>query len=552
MPSTHTLSSNRAAGGHLIWSALLMFLAAVVLLGWRVGASPLSGTEGHRAITAHQMLRSGEYLVPKLYGYTYLKKPPLDYWILAGFERVLGAAEWVWRLPSVLAAGLLGAALVLFSGRWFGRMAGWTAGLAYLAMVPLWSQTRSADIDSLNALATNLAVLAMVDLIWFSNADGLGRRGAMALVATIAMAAGLMLKGPACLPLVIGLLIGSAILNRSFKPFSTGWAYIILLLGFAVLVVWYGTTHSIIATQGLVPDPGGEDEAMRRMLIHNWNQVVPALLLGPLVFLYMLPASAGIVVPFLPAVIRVMTWPQRLVARSLAGAILAAFVICFISGMDNPRYAYLYVVPVCPLVGLMAQLWQRGELTTTTRNVLGSILLATSAALGVAAIAFAALTGRLTQWNLPMAGAIGMTGVVAVVAMVAWRRNAYRPGVIGLMILLALAALAFGEYKNRERSGRSAYQAAGRLRQLIGDGTPIATWYTVWAQPELFYYANADARPMPPEELRQLDHGWMLLFRDRDRNPDEWDSVLGLKDQSPGQGHILRLNKAQVLVIHRD
>ncbi|MCC6422930.1 MAG: glycosyltransferase family 39 protein [Phycisphaerales bacterium] len=552
MPSAHTLSSNREAGGQSLWSALLVVLAAVVVLGWRVGASPLSGTEGHRAITAHQMLQSGEYLVPKLYGYTYLKKPPLDYWILAGFERVLGASEWVWRLPSVLAAGLLAAALVLFSGRWFGRTAGWVSGVAYLAMVPLWSQTRSADIDSLNSLATNLAVLVLVDLIWFSDSSGLGRRGAMALLGAVAMASGLMLKGPACLPLVIGLLIGSSILNRSPKPFSTLWVYIILLLGFAVLVAWYGSTRSIIAAQGLVPDPGGEDEAMRRMLIHNWNQVLPALLLGPMVFLYMLPVSAGIVVPFLPLVNQKLQGAQRLVARSLAGAVIVAFVICFISGMDNPRYAYLYVVPVCPLVGVVAELWRRGELTKTTRAIFGTILLATCAAMGMAAIVLMVMTGRLTQWNPPLISAIAMTGIVAVVAIVAWHRNAYRAGVIGLTVLLVFGALAFGEYKNRERAGRSAYQAAQQLRQLIGNGTPIATWYTVWAQPELFYYADADAKPMPIDELRKLDHGWMLLFRDRDRNPDEWEKVLGLKERSSSQGHVIKLNKAEALVIHRD
>jgi len=548
MSDTPSLSSR----GHSLGPALLIFALAMILLGWRVGASPLSGTEGHRAITAHQMLKSGEYLVPKLYGYTYLKKPPLDYWILAGFERVLGASEWVWRLPSVLASALLAGALVLFSGRWFGRTAGWVAGLAYLAMVPLWSQTRSADIDSLNALATNLAALALVDLIWFSEPRSLGRRLAMAFLGIIAMAAGLMLKGPACLPLVIGALLGSAALNRSFRPFKTIWVYLILLLGFAVLASWYGATRSIIATQGLAPDPGGEDEAMRRLLIHSWAQVIPALLLGPTVLLYMLPVSAGIAAPFLPVVGRALDVSRRQVARALAGTVMAAFVICFISGMDNPRYAYLYVVPVCPLVGLMGQLWRRGAFSQSLRAVLGTILLATAAALGVAAIVFMTLTGRLTQWNIPLFAAIALAAAVALMTILAWLRNRIRPGVIGLVFLLGFCALSFGEYKNRERAGRSAYRAARQLRQLIGPGTSIATWYALWAQPELFYYADAQARPMPPDELRKLDQGWLLLFRDRDHKPDEWSAVLGPADKTPEKRQIIRLNKAEALVIHRD
>lgn len=548
MPGDQSLSSHRSS----LLAAFFIFALTAVLLGWRVGASPLSGTEGHRAVTAHQMLKSGEYLVPKLYGYTYLKKPPLDYWILAGFERVLGASEWVWRLPSVLAGAILAGVMVLFSARWFGRTAGWVAGLAYLMMIPLWSQTRSADIDSLNALATNLTVLVLVDLIWFSKQGKSGRRWLSALVGMVAMASALMLKGPACLPLVLGVLIGSAVLNRSIRPVTMPWTYLILLFGFAVLVAWYLATRSIIAAQGLVPDPGGEDEAMQRMLIHDWSQVIPSLLLGPTVLLYTLPVSAGLAVPFLPAVRRVLDPAQRSIARALTGTVMAAFVICFISGMDNPRYAYLYVVPACPLVGLMGELWRRGEFSTKMRGVLGTILLATAAALGTAAIVFMVLTGRITQWSILLSAAIGVTALVALMTIFAWQQNRIRPGVIGLIFLMGFGALAFGEYKNHQRARRSAFGAAQQLRQLIGPGTSIATWYAIWAQPELFYYAQARANPMPPDELQKLDHGWMLLYRNKDLSNDEWKAVLGPTDALPAQGRIIRLNKADALVIHRE
>src|SRR5205809_823324 len=119
--------------------ALVIFLLGCLCFTFNLGAAPLSGTEGHRAITAHQMLQSHHYLVPSLYGYTYLKKPPLAYWTLALFERLFGAHEFVWRLPSVLAASAMAAFICLMTARWFDRVSGLAAGIACLSLIALWS-----------------------------------------------------------------------------------------------------------------------------------------------------------------------------------------------------------------------------------------------------------------------------------------------------------------------------------------------------------------------------------------------------------------------------
>src|SRR4051812_34105899 len=83
-PSVSTLSPsvpstcNDAVGASLR-HALLVFIFAAASFSFSLGAAPLSGTEGPRAIPAHQMVQSGHYVIPTLYGYTYLKKPPLHY-----------------------------------------------------------------------------------------------------------------------------------------------------------------------------------------------------------------------------------------------------------------------------------------------------------------------------------------------------------------------------------------------------------------------------------------------------------------------------------------
>src|SRR4051794_26805161 len=97
-------------------AALLFVFAFACFALFSLGMSPLAGTEGHRAITAHQMLKRHNFLIPSLYGYTYLKKPPLHYWILAGFEYLLVPRELIWRLPSAISAAMMAAFVGLMTG----------------------------------------------------------------------------------------------------------------------------------------------------------------------------------------------------------------------------------------------------------------------------------------------------------------------------------------------------------------------------------------------------------------------------------------------------
>jgi signal transduction histidine kinase len=64
------------------------------------------------------MLRSGDWLVPRLDGLPFFHKPPLFYWIGAAAMAVTGPVEWAARLPSVLGAGAAASALFLFLRRW--------------------------------------------------------------------------------------------------------------------------------------------------------------------------------------------------------------------------------------------------------------------------------------------------------------------------------------------------------------------------------------------------------------------------------------------------
>ncbi|MBB6430514.1 ArnT family glycosyltransferase [Algisphaera agarilytica] len=147
------------------WGVVLAWGVLTAAALWPgLADAPLTGTEGHRAMTGSQMLERGEYVVPTLFGQTYLRKPPGQYWLIAGAEGVVGQpTEWVWRLPGVLSIAGLVALLAWWGGRWFGTMGALAAGAAAVSLFSWWTMARSADIDAANTLAVGLCVVGLME-----------------------------------------------------------------------------------------------------------------------------------------------------------------------------------------------------------------------------------------------------------------------------------------------------------------------------------------------------------------------------------------------------
>jgi 4-amino-4-deoxy-L-arabinose transferase-like glycosyltransferase len=83
-------------------------LVLVVLLGslYAVGLGSIGlidYDEAAYAETARRMVRSGDYLTPRLADEAFFEKPPLLYWLMAAGYGVFGFNEWGARLPSALA-----------------------------------------------------------------------------------------------------------------------------------------------------------------------------------------------------------------------------------------------------------------------------------------------------------------------------------------------------------------------------------------------------------------------------------------------------------------
>src|SRR5436189_2137603 len=97
---------SRAAG--------LWVLLAVLWFG-TLGIRPLyKADESRYGEISREMAASGDWITPRLNGFKYFEKPPLQYWASAALFQLFGEHDWVARLWTAL-LGFAGIAMVLYA-----------------------------------------------------------------------------------------------------------------------------------------------------------------------------------------------------------------------------------------------------------------------------------------------------------------------------------------------------------------------------------------------------------------------------------------------------
>ncbi len=106
---------------------LLVLLALAVYLAGNWRTALFDCDEGWYAEISHEMLVTGNWIVPKYLGEVFPGKPPLTFWCQATCMSVFGANEFSARLPSAVASSVLLAVLGIAIGRAIGfQRAMWT------------------------------------------------------------------------------------------------------------------------------------------------------------------------------------------------------------------------------------------------------------------------------------------------------------------------------------------------------------------------------------------------------------------------------------------
>ena len=119
-----------------------------LLYFFQLGDSTLVNPDESRyAEIPREMVASGDYVLPRLNGVFYFEKPPLMYWILAGFMRVFGPDELAMRAPPALFA--LAGVLMTYAAtrRLHGRLAGLAAAIVLGSSLLFFALARVLILD---------------------------------------------------------------------------------------------------------------------------------------------------------------------------------------------------------------------------------------------------------------------------------------------------------------------------------------------------------------------------------------------------------------------
>ncbi|HEX4319678.1 MAG TPA: glycosyltransferase family 39 protein [Acidobacteriaceae bacterium] len=214
--------------------ALLLFIFATIYLSSLHTPPLLDDVDASHAQAAAHMAETGDLITSKVDGIRYLEKPPLPYWIVAGFYKVLGENAFATHLPNALA--VLGCAWLawLWCRRGWGDRAALYAALGTLTACGPFLYTRFFIPE---ALLTFLLLLALYCLI-----TGLeSARPARFYIAWAALALATLTKGliapvfffAAVIPLV--LLSGQWRRWRQLKPITGFLLFLVIAAPWHIL-----------------------------------------------------------------------------------------------------------------------------------------------------------------------------------------------------------------------------------------------------------------------------------------------------------------------------
>ncbi len=115
------------------------------------------------ASAAREMLRSGNFIVPRFDGVLRPDKPPVIYWLMDISYRIFGVHGGSARLPSAVSSLLTLLVVYFMAGKRFGRAVGLLAALVLSVSILFFVESRLATADATMILFTTVAMAKLWD-----------------------------------------------------------------------------------------------------------------------------------------------------------------------------------------------------------------------------------------------------------------------------------------------------------------------------------------------------------------------------------------------------
>ncbi len=423
--------------------ALCLALFFGLLYFFRLGDAHLvNPDEGRYAEIPREMLASGDYVLPRLNGVFYFEKPPLMYWLVAGFERAFGPDELAVRATPALFA-LTGVLLVYATGRRLhGRLSGLCAAAVLGTSLLYFALARLLLLDM--AVSVLMSATLFCFILGVREPPGARRRALFyGLYASAALAT--LTKG------LIGLLVPGAVMLlwlllfdqwRRLRPFylPTG-----ALLFLAIAAPWH-----LLAAQR------NADWARFYFVHEHWERFTTTTHGRFEPWWFFIPIVFGGLFPWTGFLFQSMRealaggWTRRKEnSEAWFFALWAAFVFLFFSKSQSKLIPY--ILPVFPPLALVTGSWLARAIAEDARVRLRTgvrVFAVLAASFGLAIVGVVLWPEILPDF--PLTRALRADGFFLAVALLAgatlapWsrRRKSALAAVATLAASLAVALLA--------------------------------------------------------------------------------------------------------------
>jgi 4-amino-4-deoxy-L-arabinose transferase-like glycosyltransferase len=553
--------------------AMLIALFTVALAWGAVQGSGLSLTpflskgEPREAIVVQDLLRQGNWILPRRNAVQLPKKPPLFYWLAALVARARGAVdEASVRLPSAVMSGVASVLVAAVATALYGAVAGTVSGLTLLTSFEWLRAATAARVDM--TLAFGLT-LAFVGLLLFRRVE---RRGWLVLFYAGCAWATLSKGIPGLAIPAFQVLLICVLLDRSLA-FAWRLRPISGLVGvLAVTGAWYAAAAaqggrafiSIVVNENFVRAVGAPHFALGHR--HSVVYLIIALLAGLLPWTVLLP-SAGL------ALWRdrrsINRWDPRLFSLLWIVAVFTPYAIA-----ASKRGVYLLPLypAVCLLIGWWAaQLVRGGAPARWLPRALTPIAWALAAVLAVLAILSAGqgvglpLLDSIAVFIDPRAGldlgavaaadcvrlAVCLAVAAAAAAALACATALRRWGIALAAMVLCAAVVIIGARAvilPAVATVQTRRPFAAALRRVVAQPAELHTgesldygtiFYWGAALPE---YDRASGAPRP-RYLLMPERAWLHM---PEAERSEYERVPGLRvEQGGNQGYVVLLQRTE-------
>jgi hypothetical protein len=345
------LRPGRASSRDVLLDVCGLVALALLLMAAGFGLrDPWPADEPRFALVAQDILRSGDWLMPRAGGDPYADKPPFFFWLMATAMALTGSMRAGFLLPSLLAG--IGTTLLVYDllRRARGRDVALAGAFLLLLTFQFTWQARQAQIDAVLCLLTTLSLYGLLRHVV------LGPAPKWFVAAWVVAGLGVITKGVGFLPLLA--LVPFAALARRGWPTTAPDIGGLSLVGAAAMLVTIGVWF---VPMMLVTSAGGELLAYRNEILFQqtvtryadaWHHHEPFwYYLLEVIPLLWLPLIA--LVPWL--------WPRWRVALrerdTLVALLLAWVVIVIVFFSASPGKRGVYLLPAVPALAMAAAPW---------------------------------------------------------------------------------------------------------------------------------------------------------------------------------------------------